>query len=214
MAIRNPALPPLYFSSNDGATAEEEHGSPSLQNFPPELLHACLARYADWGDLARLACVQSKWKDIVDDAAMFGGRDATWELSMCLLHGDDARRGNRGLRKNEALAVKYLIRMCGMEVDAIRQPQGPPLEEQRDVAALLQLAFCYLSGSGLPRPDPDVAIRCLTSVIDSPIRCLTSAIDSLRYHLGGDVLGEDPAREEVVREEGEYDDGDDLVVLH
>ncbi|KAL3795571.1 hypothetical protein ACHAW5_008766 [Stephanodiscus triporus] len=221
MTIRNPALPPLYFSSNDGAKAEQELASPSLQNLPPELLHACLARYADWGDLARLACVQSKWKDIVDDAATFGGRDATWELSMCLLHGEDvnddgstsegkkqrssngveggaesndvgnvARRGNssRGLRKNEALAVKYLIRLCGMEVDAIiRQPQNPPSGEQRravasvlpgdeessegrastgeeaDEAALLELASCYLSGTGLPRPDPHAAVRCLTS---------------------------------------------------
>jgi hypothetical protein len=215
MATRTPTLPPLYFSSNDGATPREGEAPPSLQTLPPELLHACLARYADWGDLARLACVQSKWKDIVDDAATFGGRDAAWELSMCLLHGDNkhdgrmqggevkqrrratgegeedseayddcdgARRGNnRGLQRNEKLAVKYLTRLCGLEVDAFRRPRNSQavgtsvlpgdyehcsngrVATEADEAALLELASCYLSGTGLPRPDPDGAVLCLTS---------------------------------------------------
>ena len=245
MTIQTPALPPLYFSPpNEGeataTAAEEERAAPPssllLSILPPELLHSCLARYADWGDLARLACVQSKWRDVVDDAATFGGRDATWELSMCLLHGDDgrgngrrttpqgeedgkqrrilangeecgedagnndndddddddddddARTGNnRGLEKNEALAVKYLTRLCGVvEVESGEQPHPsgerggqavitgsvlPGDEESSsaghhvaaDGAALLELASCYLSGVGLPRPDPASAVRCLTS---------------------------------------------------
>jgi hypothetical protein len=217
MANRNPALPPLYFSTDDEATTntrEEQDAPPSLQKLPPELLHACLSRYADWGDLARLACVQSKWKDIVDDAATFGGRDAAWELSMCLLHGDDKHDGriqggeadqrrrergegaeddddgdgargvnNRGLRRNEKLGVKYLTRLCGMDVDAIRRPgisrdvgtsvmpgDVEPFSDGRqevaieaDEAALLELASCYLSGTGLDRPDPEFAVHCLTS---------------------------------------------------
>ena len=209
-----------------------------LSTLPPELLHSCLSEYADWGDLARLACVKSEWRDAVRDAAMYGGRDATWELIMCLLHGDDrggrdasgrrttttpqgeeeeeeegkqqrrmilangeeeggedagnndddddddddARTGNnRGLEKNEALAVKYLARLCGVAVEvgsgtpAITSSvlpgdgESPSSAGQRpaaavaDEAALLELASCYLSGTGLPRPDPAAAVRCLAS---------------------------------------------------
>ena len=108
MADRNhPSHPPLYFSADDGATTtttttlttareEKDAPPPSLQTLPPEILHACLSRYADWGDLARLACVQTRWRDIVDDAATFGGWDAAWELAMCLLHGDDGHDGGVG----------------------------------------------------------------------------------------------------------------------
>jgi len=77
-----PALPHLYFSSFSGVAAAPS-SSPSPQTLPPELLH-CLAEYSDWGDVAKLACVQRGWKNIVDDAATYGGRDAMWELSMCL----------------------------------------------------------------------------------------------------------------------------------
>ena len=89
-ATTTPALPHLYFSSFSGVTAAPS-SSPSLQTLPPELLHACLAEYSDWGDLAKLACVQRGWKNIVDDAAMYGGLDAMWELNMCLLYCDDSR---------------------------------------------------------------------------------------------------------------------------
>ena len=75
-----PALPHLY--SLLSAASRLRH-PPSLQTLPPELLH-CLAEYSDWGDVAKLACVQRGWKNIVDDAATYGGRDAMWELSMCL----------------------------------------------------------------------------------------------------------------------------------
>ena len=263
MTNRTPALPPLYFSPpNDGeataattavAVAEGEEraaaapppsSSPLLSTLPPELLHSCLARYADWGDLARLACVRSEWRDAMCDAATYGGRDAAWELSMCMLHGDDrggraasgrrttttpqgeeeeegkqqcrvilangeeeggedarnnddddddddARTGNnRGLEKNEALAVKYLARLCGVAVEvgsgtaavtsSVLPGDGesssavndPVAAAAADEAALLELASCCLSGTGLPRgPDPAAAVRCLTSA----------------YHIAGSV---------------------------
>ena len=147
--MKTPSLPSLYFSNSDTSSKEQimqQHDAdarrPSLSTLPPELIHTCLVQYADWGDLAKLACVQSQWKDIVHDAATFGGRDAMWELIMCLLHGDggdDATHNggekeakerssdddtiivvnnakkNRGLQKNEALAIRYLTRLAGME---------------------------------------------------------------------------------------------------
>lgn len=211
---QTPSLPALYFANNDSnspptQTAIEEE-FPSLQTLPCELLHACFAKYADWGDLAKLACVQSKWKNIVEDAAEFGGRDAVWELSMCLLHGDDEHDGsekekkedadeqdsnaknNRGLQKNEALAIKYLTRVSGVEIDEtlLASSDGssdgrevksalpsswkcPESDADADEAALLQLATCHLSGVGLPTPNPQLALHLLQSAYH-----LTNSVES------------------------------------
>lgn len=202
-----PALPHLYFSSSSGVAAVSSSSS-SLQTLPSELLHACLVEYSDWGDLAKLACVQRGWKNIVDDAATYGGQDAMWELSMCLLHGDtDCRsrrqqqqseddtlqtttnaydndcnnstvaipRNNRGLEKNEILAVRYLTRICGVDQIVIGQSNGEQIRsvlpsdakaEQdttliSDEAALLELASCYLTGTGVSQPNPILAIHYL-----------------------------------------------------
>ncbi|KAL9190198.1 hypothetical protein ACHAXT_007409 [Thalassiosira profunda] len=195
-----PALPALYFANDAPAPPEAaDEAAPSLQTLPSELLHGCLAKYADWGDLARLACVQSKWKNLVEDAADFGGRDATWELSMCLLHGDDKHGGgeasdekeeeeknNRGLQKNEALAIKYLDRISGVDAEesgARDMSESSSTEEpsaksvlpgdwesadgaaagEADEPALLQLADCYLNGTGVEKPCPTQALRYLQS---------------------------------------------------
>lgn len=209
-----PTLPALYFANDEPAprqqTAVFEEGEQSLSllTLPPELLNNCI-KYADWGDLAKLACVQSKWNNIVADAAEFSGRDAMWELSMCLLHGhgghndgedtaaenaEDGNRGdcsntrnNRGLQKNEALAIKYLTRLSGVAIDEISSlhfsEESSSSSEGReaavngllpnnwqssqyndthaDEAALLQLATCHLSGTGLPAPNPTRAAHLL-----------------------------------------------------
>mmetsp|Transcript_23984 Transcript_23984/g.42950 ORF Transcript_23984/g.42950 Transcript_23984/m.42950 type:complete len:397 (+) Transcript_23984:68-1258(+) len=203
---KTPTLPTLYFSNDEPKSTPTptvvEEESPSVLTLPPELLHTCLTKYADWGDLAKLACVQSKWKNIVEDAAEFGGRDAMWELSMCLLHGDDEHDGsdteteenddngnesnkknNRGLQKNEALAIKYLTRLSGVEIDETSLPSTESSSEGQesksvlptnwqssqndahaaDEAALLQLATCHLSGIGLPAPNPPLALHLLQS---------------------------------------------------
>lgn len=194
--MQTPTLPSLYFandeSKNEMTVKEQEQITcPSLQVLPPELLHTCLTQYADWGDLAKLACVQSKWKNIVEDAAVFGGRDAMWELSMCLLHGDDrhdgvetkivddadveSKKNNRGLQKNESLAVKYLTRLSGVEVEFSSDEQetkgsilpsdalSTEQNKEADEAALLQLATCHLAGIGLTQPNPTTAIHYLTA---------------------------------------------------
>lgn len=157
---------------------------------------------------------------MVHDAATFGGRDAMWELIMCLLHGEDGQdvsseknveeavpkdsedddddvvvvqrngRSNRGLQKNESMAIRYLTRLAGMEdvVDSIMESTSVddhlsttattsalPNDESTnnrddntaDEAALLQLATCYLSGIGLPQPNPTRAVHCLTTAYHS-----------------------------------------------
>ena len=203
--MQTPSLPALYFSNDENDTPTksttntitEQTAPPSLQTLPPELLHKCLTQYCDWGDLAKLACVQSKWKNIVHDSAIYGGRDAMWELSMCLLHGDDKYNGsssdnekeestsedsdkrqknNRGLQKNEALAIKYLTLMSGVEVSLSSQEEqlksllpsdidnssDNNISTVADEAALLQLAECHLSGTGLSQPNPTAALQYLT----------------------------------------------------
>jgi len=203
-AARTPALPALYFSKHDeptprrqAAVLENDERPPSLSTLPRELLNRCLIDYADWGDVAKLACVQAPWKNVVADAAEFSGRDATWELSMCLLHGhnghDDGKvstenaedgngvegnqRNNRGLQKNEALAIKYLTRLSGVEIDrtssflpssdecanGVLPNDLASYDARADEAALFQLATCYLSGTGLPAPDPAHALHLLQS---------------------------------------------------
>lgn len=202
--MQTPSLPTLYFSNDEQESIlmpiDEAEESPSLLTLPPELMHTCLTKYADWGDLAKLACVQSKWKNAVTDAADFGGRDAMWELAMCLLHGDDEYDGvseektakdeeknqttnNRGLHKNEAVAVKYLNRILGVETnEALLLSLDTTFSEGQDInssvlpdnwqpsqrdtveadeSTLLQLATCHLSGTGLPKPNPTIALHLL-----------------------------------------------------
>jgi len=205
--MQTPSLPALYFSNDENddtpttstTNTITEQTTPTLQTLPPELLHKCLTQFCDWGDLAKLACVQSKWKNIVHDSAIYGGREAMWELSMCLLHGDDKYDGsssdnekeentsedsgsnirpknNRGLQKNEALAIKYLTLMSGVEVSqSSEEEQSKSLlpsdidnssdnssKTVADEAALLQLAECHLSGTGLSQPNPTAALQYLT----------------------------------------------------
>ncbi|KAL7505587.1 hypothetical protein ACHAXN_003038 [Cyclotella atomus] len=130
----NPALPTLYFTNQESS---QEHQQPTLQSLAPELLHRCLTQFADWGDLAKIACVQKSWSTLVKDAAEFGGREAKWELSMLLLGHDEStaesgeeqqadddddeddectKNSSRGMAKNEALAVKYLTELSGVGV--------------------------------------------------------------------------------------------------
>jgi len=162
-----------------------------------------LTRCLEVHDASR--CVQRGWKNIVDDAATYGGLDAMWELNMCLLHGDDSSRrrqqqqseddtrqttanvydndwnnstvaiptNSRGLEKNEALVVRYLTRLCGVEQEiVIGQSHGEPITSDlpsdeieqyttviADEAAQLELASCYLTGTGVSQLNPNLAIK-------------------------------------------------------
>lgn len=124
-----PSLPTLYFDTKR-RTEEKD----ALDSLPAEIL-SNVSSFLDWGDLARLSVVQSTWKDVVPDAANFGGRDATWELAMCLLGCDKSQeeeetctleahpKNTRGLEKNEVLAIKYLTNLSGVVVDEIQLPK-------------------------------------------------------------------------------------------
>ena len=126
-----PSLPTLYFDQE--GTSENQD---ALKSLPSEIVNN-VSSFLDWGDLARLACVQSSWKNVVADAAEFGGREATWELTTCLLGGENLQEedtsdkelkletflNTRGLQKNEPLAVRYLTQMAGVPVDEEELPK-------------------------------------------------------------------------------------------
>lgn len=127
-----PSLPTLYFDNKESSANQD-----ALKSLPSEIM-TNVSSFLDWGDLARLACVQSSWRNVIADAAEHGGREATWELTTCLLGGeklqeDDETNGDmlylahrsntRGLQKNEPLAVAFLTQMAGVHVDESQLPK-------------------------------------------------------------------------------------------
>lgn len=189
----NPSLPPLHFHGINKSLNIDEDAP--LLNLPPELAHRCLAEFCDWGELARLATVQSSWTSLLRDAATHGGIEAKWNLAKALLEGTN------GLQRNPALAVKYLSELAGGEV---RQTQDESLKEDPHrslgnkksevfVPAMKKLASCYLTGDGVEADS------------DSGIRWLEAA-----HTVGGDI---DAAHElAIIFEYGEYDVKVDVVL--
>jgi TPR repeat protein len=149
-----PVLPPLYFaaSNNNFGRDDDDDDAP----LPAELLHRCLTDYADWGDLARLACVQKQWSNVMYDAGRYTA-EAKWELAQALLHG------TAGLVPNAGMAMKLLLELANRTVN-----DGVPLVDDDDdddtekknddekvessefhAPAMKQIALCYLSGDGV-----------------------------------------------------------------
>lgn len=151
-----PSLPTLYFDNKGSSENQDE-----LKSFPSEIINN-VSSFLDWGDLARLACVQSSWKNVVADAAEHGGREATWELTTCLLGGEKlqedetidnmhylAHRFNtRGLQKNEPLAVAFLTQMAGVHADESQLPKITASSESEDECNSILPTSWNSSGNG------------------------------------------------------------------
>jgi TPR repeat protein len=151
-----PSLPTLYFN-REGSTEEKNE----LKSLPAEIL-TNVSSFLDWGDLARLACVQSSWKSVVPDAAEFGGREATWELTMCLLGGEKLEEeetndnvlylahsaNTRGLQKNEPLAVKYLTQTARVPLDETHLPKiTASSDSENECSSILPTDWKFSNGS-------------------------------------------------------------------
>ncbi|KAL7444490.1 hypothetical protein ACHAXM_009349 [Skeletonema potamos] len=140
-----PSLPTLYFDHEVSSEEKDE-----LKSLPAEILTK-VSSFLDWGDLARLACVQSSWKSLVADAAEFGGREAKWELTMCLLGGEKLEEeetndnafylansaNTRGLQMNEPLAIKYLTQTAGVPVDESQLPKVDASSSENECISIL-----------------------------------------------------------------------------
>ena len=145
-----PTLPPLFFSMLGEETQTVTASSPEASvEIPVELLHRCLVDFSDWGDLAKLSCVQKGWSEIMYDAAG-QSQGAKWELAQNLL------QGTAGLAQNFGVAVRLLLELAGVETDE----QNLPLKEkhqknntQKDCfsPAMKALAQCYFEGKGVSK---------------------------------------------------------------
>eukprot|EP00534_Pseudo-nitzschia_fraudulenta_P008011 CAMPEP_0201143318 /NCGR_PEP_ID=MMETSP0851-20130426/5080_1 /ASSEMBLY_ACC=CAM_ASM_000631 /TAXON_ID=183588 /ORGANISM="Pseudo-nitzschia fraudulenta, Strain WWA7" /LENGTH=318 /DNA_ID=CAMNT_0047417515 /DNA_START=132 /DNA_END=1088 /DNA_ORIENTATION=+ len=164
-----PAVPSLYFETHhkDAASANSgnnyDNSSPSSE-LPSEILSQCLTSYANWGDLAKLACVQKSWSNIVVDTATQSSL-SQWELAVALLEGDC------GLEKSPERAVRILKTLSHVTIDeSTGQPIGDKTDDEEESSssnnnnnnnhctmAMKKIARCYLEGTGVSQ-DSGVAV--------------------------------------------------------
>jgi TPR repeat protein len=149
-ATTHPYLPPRYFekgcplSSVQNALPEKER-----IELPSEVMQTIVSSFLNWGDVAKLATVQSSWKNLVQGAASINA-EAKWELAQALLQGTE------GLQVHSSLAMKYLLELANVSVD----DQGMPCLQNDNntnnnntleffAPAMMEIANCYLYGHGV-----------------------------------------------------------------
>jgi TPR repeat protein len=152
-SLSQPSLPPLYFEerrsnkrqSKENSIEENENEnendlcSPQL---PSEILAMCLGNFSDWGDLAKLACVQKSWSNILIDAAEHSD-SSKWELALAFLEGTS------GLQKNPVRAVRILKDLANVETDTNDKPVAVLTGQTCFAPALKKIAECYFVGTGV-----------------------------------------------------------------
>ena len=130
-----PAVEPLYFSQ------ESPNNDSSLAQLPPELLTMCFVDYADWGDLARLACTQKSWSTLLLDAGN-QSRESQWELAQALLHGTNGLDVNRSLAMTLLHELTGVLMVDGDELETYDYEIQP--NRTTFAPAMKCLADCYL----------------------------------------------------------------------
>lgn len=150
-------LSPLYFAEGNRGTCLSSNDGLEL---PPEILHRCLVQFADWGDLAKLACVQKNWSSLLRDAAETSS-GAKWALAQALLHGTN------GLEANPKLAFAYLLELANVPVN---EKDGLPIVDNNNnnsennknsssnqdetccfAPAMREISTCYFNGAGVAK---------------------------------------------------------------
>lgn len=114
--MKHPSLSPLYFAERRNeidvtprsatATTNADAALVLASSWPCELWNKCLIEFSDWGELARLSCVQSSWSPLLWDAAHVHD-DAKWQCANALLDGTN------GLAKNPTMALMLLQELAG-----------------------------------------------------------------------------------------------------
>ena len=110
-----PSLPPLYFEERSATRSQEEINTYNSPELPAEILSLCLANFANWGDLAKLACVQKSWSKILMDASEHS-ISSKWELAKALLEG------KCGLAKNPDRAFSILKELANVKTNDDNKP--------------------------------------------------------------------------------------------
>ena len=135
-----PILPALYFE--DSRAPNSSHST--TVELPSEVLSHCLS-FANWGDLAKLACVQPSWSNILSDAAEHSS-DAKWQLAQALLFGTS------GLQANPQRALVILKQLSRATTDENDLPTGTTENRASCFApAMKAISDCYFEGRGVSK---------------------------------------------------------------
>ena len=140
--LLQPILPPLYFDNLKAPKTAQGKRNCTTSDLPAEILSLCLTRFADWGDLAKLAQVQKSWSRILDDAAG-QSTDMKWELSQALLNG------TCGLEKNPKRSIKLMRELSNVYISDDYEPQITDKHAVCFAPALRAIANCYFEGNGV-----------------------------------------------------------------
>jgi TPR repeat protein len=154
-----PSLPPLYFDTKGASlSANSLQNNDAALELPVEVLHQCLTAFADWGDLAKLACVQSNWSRVLYDAADTSAQ-SKWELAQALFEG------THGLRANPTQAMRLFLELANIPVDeATNMPLPKDSKTEAGFApAMKQISQCYFTGAGVAAIDTGVGLAWLES---------------------------------------------------
>jgi hypothetical protein len=151
-----PSLPPLYFDEKGASlSANSCQNNDVVLELPAEVLHQCLTAFADWGDLAKLACVQSNWSRALYDAAETSAH-SKWELAQALF------QGTHGLQANPMQAMQLFLELTNVSVDEItNMPQPQDSTEAGFAPAMKQISQCYFTGKGVTAIDTGVGLAWL-----------------------------------------------------
>ncbi|KAG7353728.1 Sel1 repeat-containing protein [Nitzschia inconspicua] len=146
-SYRQPMVPPLYFERT-----KTKNDSETSSTLPPEILSLCLTAYANWGDLAKLACVQKSWSNLLVDSAN-QSTESKWELAQALLKGDCglAPNAERAVQILKELAVAVPVDESGKPLHTDTQANDNTTNNTCFTPAAKQLAECYLMGQGVPQ---------------------------------------------------------------
>lgn len=143
-----PILPALYFEDARAPNSASRHST--TNELPSEVLSHCLS-FTNWGDLTKLACVQSSWSNIMTDAAKHSN-DAKWELAQALLHGTS------GLQKNAQRALSLLKELAQVDTNEKNLPVIPTEADTTSdeeivgfAPAMKAISECYFEGNGVPK---------------------------------------------------------------
>jgi TPR repeat protein len=155
MTTTSSLLPPLYLHDKViciGRSFPEEHNSVSL---PWELLQRCLTDYADWGDLAKLACVQSSWRGLMYDAAD-SSVSAKWQLAQALEFGSNGLEAspNQAMKLYLELSNANIVTLDGQESDTVSTVKVGQVDPAKPcfAPAMKRLASYYLTDNGAETP--------------------------------------------------------------
>ncbi len=147
-----PILPALYFE--DARVPNDSTNN----HLPSEILSHCLS-FTNWGDLAKLACVQSSWSNILTDAAEHSN-NAKWELAQAMLYGTS------GLEQNPQRALCFLKEIAQVTTDENDIPTGPLHTNTSSknidcfAPAMKAISECYFQGKGVAQ-DPTTGLAWL-----------------------------------------------------